>query len=287
LEGVVSRIFVALALAVALMFVGFDRAQAGCPCPRPHRIHRLTPRPIRPEIPHPDHCCDRAESEALAELRKIREELANIRGTIDQTGLELKTAIEVNTAEVKASGTRVTEAINTSGDALKRAIELNTAEVKNTGEHVTLAINTSTETLKGRIDANTTEVKAAVQGVTAAVQTSGETLKTRIDANTEEVKKVAKAVDDAGAKVVVAIDENTKEVKDTRATLKETIEGTGKNITVAIYQAGEALKKEVQAARSVLDALYSRPNSFSVKVGNEAVPCPFATSGGTGCPTPY
>jgi hypothetical protein len=197
-----SRSFVALTVAVAFVFVGFGRAEAHC-CWKPHKSH--------PVVLHPqEHCCDRAESGVLAELRKIEDQL-----------ITLKTVIETNTAEVK---------------------------------NVTTAVN----------DAKTQVVGA-------------------INDTTTEVKNVTGAVNDAKTQVVGAINDTTKEVRNTGVTLRDTIENTGRGITTAINQADDALRREVQAARNVLDALYSRPNSFSVKVGNEAVPCSSATPSGTPC----
>jgi hypothetical protein len=257
-------------LAVALVFVGFSSAEAHCHCSRSHKIHRVTPQ-SHPVMPQPQgHCCDRGESE-VAELKKIEQQLTDILGAINDTGATLKAAIDANTTEVK----NVTVAVAANTTEVKNvttAVIANTVEVKN----VAAGVNATIAEVKN-VTVAVTENTAEVKNVTAAM-----------GANTVEVKNVTAAVIANTAEVknvTVAVSTLTGAVNQSSATLKDTIENTGKGITAAISLAGEKLKKEVQAARNVLDALYSRPNSFLVKVGNEAVPCPQATASG-GCPVP-
>ena len=136
-----SRTFIALLLAVAFVFVSFDRAEAHC-CARPHKSHPVTT-PSHPGIPpHQEHCCNRAESElgeVSNQLVAVRTELTNIRNALNDAEKDIINAIN-------KSGEDVKKQVKDTGEDVKK-------QVKDTEKNIVNAINKAAEEVKKEIQA--------------------------------------------------------------------------------------------------------------------------------------
>jgi predicted nucleic acid-binding Zn-ribbon protein len=278
LEGVMSRVFVSFILTIVIVLVGYGSAEANC-CLKPHKS--------RPAIlPNPEHCCDRAESE-VAELRKIEQQLTDIKGAIDtntaavnDAKAKLVEAIQKGTTDVAAAVKDTTTAVNNTKNSVDDTKARVVEAIQKNSEDVTAAVKDTTTAVNNTKNS----VDDAKAKVVEAVQKSSNDITAAVKDTTTAVNNTKNSVDDTKARVVEAIQKSSNDITAAVNDTKTQIETTGKGITAAITVAGERLKREIQAARNVLDALYSRPNSFSVNVSNDAVPCPHATESGKSCP---
>jgi gas vesicle protein len=157
-----SRTFIALLLAVAFVFVSFDRAEAHC-CARPHKSHPVTT-PSHPGIPpHQEHCCNRAESElgeVSNQLVAVRTELTNIRNALNDAEKDIINAINKSGEDVKKqvkdTGEDVKKQVKDTGETVKQ-------QVKDTGEDVKKQVKDTEKNIVNAINKAAEEVKKEIQ----------------------------------------------------------------------------------------------------------------------------